>query len=160
MHEKKIFPINNKIFGAFMSTDCIRGDDDVIVLAVWQQYGDVVHFPSAFYCFLFCYLCGLMFKLSFLVTFALKYGYFPSCWLSLPCPSRWNSCPNTLSEGGCVLRNHSWANERRRPAHAVTVVYYRSSALIGGNVGENQALCCVQRHRKKRSYSEVQLLKR
>lgn len=94
-----------------------------------------------------------MFLTRFIVTFALKYNYFRIYFLLQPSASRRNSCQNTLSERGVCTQNHSSANERRGPAHTVTVVYYSSSVPIGGKVGKkNQALCCVQTHKKVQEF--------
>ncbi|KAF6715296.1 hypothetical protein FQA47_021765 [Oryzias melastigma] len=46
-------------------------------------------------------------------------------------PSRRNSCPNTLLEGGVYVAEERTANQRRSSTHTVALVYYEYSTLIG-----------------------------
>lgn len=92
-----------------------------------------------------CILCVIRLLLgAFTLLCVKKRRYFQLDSLLQLSPSRRNSCPNTLSERGCVRKNRNAANQRRGPAHTLALVYYWNSALIGGKVGK-VGLCAAFR---------------
>lgn len=125
--------------------DTPEGGDVIIIIFVnFSITVHILHFnPAADGCTM-CHILHFDIFTAVLLSLRSNCGYFQQYSLVQLSPSRRNSCLNTLSERGCVSENQKTANERRLPAHTMPLVYYWSWTLIGGEVGENRALCCVR----------------